>query len=63
MAFHEQGATICGCGAPLATIRGVQGRILDMFPLPDGRVSHPYYLSESLVMDDPDWIENFQHAQ
>jgi hypothetical protein len=41
----------------------VQGRILDMFPLPDGRVIHLYYLSESLVMNDPDWIENFQHAR
>jgi phenylacetate-coenzyme A ligase PaaK-like adenylate-forming protein len=59
----EQGASLCDCGAPFATIRAVQGRMLDMFPLPDGRVVHPYYLSESLIMDDPDWIENFQLTQ
>lgn len=58
-----QGSAQCECGAPFATIHGVQGRMLDMFPLPDGRVIHPYYLSESLIMDDPDWIENFQLTQ
>jgi phenylacetate-CoA ligase len=59
----EQGTGLCECGAPFATIRGVHGRMLDMFPLPDGRVIHPYYLTESLIMDDPDWIENFQLTQ
>ena len=59
----RQGSTLCECGAPFATIQGVQGRMLDMFPLPDGRVIHPYWLSESLIMDDPDWIENFQLTQ
>ena len=59
----EQGSAQCECGAPFATVHGVQGRMLDMFPLPDGRVIHPYYLSESLIMDDPDWIENFQLTQ
>jgi phenylacetate-CoA ligase len=59
----EQGAALCGCGAPFATIRSVQGRMLDMFPLPDGRMIHAYYLTESLIMDDPDWIENFQITQ
>ncbi|MBK5187858.1 MAG: phenylacetate--CoA ligase family protein [Gemmatimonadaceae bacterium] len=59
----EQGTALCDCGAPFATIRSLQGRMLDMFPLPDGRVIHPYYLSESLIMDDPDWIENFQLTQ
>jgi phenylacetate-CoA ligase len=59
----EQGAARCECGAPFGTIHGVQGRMLDLFPLPDGRVVHPYFLSESLIMDDPDWIENFQLTQ
>jgi len=59
----EQGSTQCECGAPFGTIHGVRGRMLDMFPLPDGRVIHPYYLTESLIMDDPDWIENFQLTQ
>lgn len=59
----EQGSVACECGAPFGTIRSVQGRMLDMFPLPDGRVIHPYWLSESLIMDDPDWIESFQLTQ
>jgi phenylacetate-CoA ligase len=59
----RQGSARCECGAPFATIQGVQGRMLDMFPLPDGRVIHAYFLSESLIMDDPDWIENFQLTQ
>ena len=59
----QQGSSQCECGAPFATIRGVQGRMLDMFPLPDGRVIHSYYLSETLIMNDPEWIENFQITQ
>ncbi len=59
----EQGETHCACGAPFSTIAGVKGRMLDMFPLPDGRVIHAYYLTETLVMDDPDWIECFQLTQ
>jgi phenylacetate-CoA ligase len=59
----EQGETLCACGAPFSTIAGVKGRMLDMFPLPDGRVIHAYYLTETLVMDDPDWIECFQLTQ
>jgi phenylacetate-CoA ligase len=58
-----QGSSQCECGAPFGTIQRVHGRMLDMFPLPDGRVIHAYYLSESLIMDDPDWIENFQITQ
>ena len=59
----ERGSALCDCGAPFATIHGVQGRMLDMFPLPDGRVIHPYFLTESLIMGDPDWIDNFQLTQ
>mgnify|MGYP001547689693 FL=1 len=59
----ELGSGLCDCGAPFSTIRGVRGRMLDMFPLPDGRVIHAYYLTESLIMDDPDWIECFQITQ
>lgn len=59
----EQGSALCGCGAPFSTIRSVKGRMLDMFPLPDGRVIHAYYLTETLIMADPDWIESFQVTQ
>lgn len=59
----EQGLAVCECDAPCGAIRDVHGRMLDMFPLPDGPVIHPYWLSESLIMSDPDWIENFQLTQ
>ncbi len=58
-----QGSALCECGAPFATIQSVQGRMLDLFSLPDGRVIHPYFLSETLIMNDPDWIESFQLTQ
>ncbi len=58
-----QGRDSCACGAPFATIESVQGRMLDMFPLPSDRVIHPYYLTETLIMSDPDWIESFQLTQ
>ena len=38
----------CPCGAPFGTIREVQGRTIDMFHLPDGRVLHPYTISRRL---------------
>jgi phenylacetate-CoA ligase len=30
----------CECGAPFSTIRSIQGRTVDYFPLPDGRLLH-----------------------
>jgi len=59
----RQGSSLCECGAPFATVQGVQGRMLDMFPLPDGRVIHAFLLTERLIMADPEWIENFQLTQ
>lgn len=35
----------------------------DMSPLSNGHMIQPYYPSESLIIDDPDWIENFQITQ
>ncbi len=47
-----KGDSHCACGQPFATIRSVQGRMFDYFPLPDGRLVHPYeiiaILSEQL---------------
>ncbi len=57
-----QGAPRCPCGAPVATIRGVRGRMLDYFPLPDGRVVHPYELTMPMMAAHA-WIEQYQLTQ
>jgi phenylacetate-CoA ligase len=44
-----RGPDRCPCGAPFSTIAEVQGRVMDMFPLPGGRQMHPYALVRSLV--------------
>lgn len=57
-----QGERACRCGEPFSTIRNVQGRMLDYFPLPDGRLIHPYQLSVSLGNLAP-WIRRYQLVQ
>lgn len=49
-----RGPAPCPCGAPFSTIRVVQGRMLDCFPLPGGRLLHPYELTE--VMRSAAWV-------
>jgi phenylacetate-CoA ligase len=49
-----RGPAPCPCGAPFSTIRVVQGRMLDCFPLPGGRLLHPYELTE--VMRTASWM-------
>jgi phenylacetate-CoA ligase len=57
-----QSEPTCRCGQPFATIRAVQGRMLDYFPLPDGRTIHPYELIAILGQTAP-WIREFQLIQ
>lgn len=57
-----QGESSCSCGEPFSTIRDVQGRMIDYFPLPDGRLIHPYQLSVSLKNLAP-WIRKYQLVQ
>jgi phenylacetate-CoA ligase len=57
-----QGDALCGCGQPFATIRAVQGRMFDYFPLPDGRAVHPYEIIAILGETAP-WIREFQLVQ
>ncbi len=59
----EAGRERCECGAPFGTIRAVQGRMLDLFPLPDGRVIHPYALSVKIVLAEPRWIDRYRLTQ
>lgn len=57
-----KGSTQCACGQPFATIRSVQGRMFDYFPLPDGRLVHPYEIIAILSQYAP-WIREYQLIQ
>ena len=57
-----QGSRTCDCGAPFATIGNVTGRMIDHFPLPDGRLVHPYAVFLPIRLRSP-WIREFQVTQ
>ncbi len=56
------GDPICRCGAPFATIRGVQGRTMDALLLADGRVMHHWELIPMTFWDMP-WHRQYQLVQ
>jgi phenylacetate-CoA ligase len=51
----------CACGRPFSSIGSIQGRTLDLFTLPGGRVLHPYQILTTLIGDD--WIRQYQLLQ
>jgi phenylacetate-coenzyme A ligase PaaK-like adenylate-forming protein len=57
-----KGLEACQCGLPFSTIRTIQGRMLDYFPLPGGRVIHPYEIS-LLFLDSAPWMRQYQLSQ
>jgi len=57
-----QGEPQCRCGQPFATIRAVEGRMFDYFPLPDGRSIHPYEIVNLLGQEAP-WISEYRLVQ
>ena len=56
-----RGVDTCPCGQPFSVIGAVQGRMIDYFPLPDGRELHPYEIV-SVVVDSP-WIRQYRLLQ
>jgi len=58
-----RGSETCSCGQPFTTIREVQGRIIDYFLLPDGRVIHPYEILSLFLSDAYPWIRQYQLTQ
>ena len=54
-----KGRSTCLCGQPFSTIQSLQGRTMDYFHLPDGRLMHPYELG----MKQYSWIHKFQITQ
>lgn len=57
-----RGPEPCPCGRPFATISAIQGRTLDYFPLPDGRLLHPYELIRQFVPGE-EWIRRYRLVQ
>jgi phenylacetate-CoA ligase len=53
----------CSCGTPFSTIGQIQGRMIDYFPLPDGRLVHPYEIVRRLVWGPREWMRQYQLVQ
>lgn len=58
-----RGDMVCGCGQPFSTIRSIQGRMRDFFPLPGGRWMHPSEFISGMRHDGPRWVRQFQFVQ
>lgn len=70
-----KGSESCACGAPFSTIAAIQGRMVDYFHLPDGRLLHPYQIaghalrSIEAVSGAPrserpiPWLREYQYVQ
>jgi phenylacetate-CoA ligase len=52
----------CGCGQPFSTVRAIQGRMIDYFPMPDGRLVHPYEILRLIPRVDA-WIRQYHLLQ
>jgi phenylacetate-CoA ligase len=57
-----QGDDPCACGSPFGSIRAVQGRMFDYFPLADGRTIHPYELV-NILGETAGWIAEYRLLQ
>lgn len=53
----------CACGQPFGTIGAVQGRMLDYFPLPSGRLLHPYEIVHAVIWGSSDWVRHYELVQ
>jgi phenylacetate-CoA ligase len=58
-----KGFEVCRCGQPFSTIRTIQGRMIDYFHLPRGRIIHPYEITQILKRDADSWIRQHQLIQ
>lgn len=58
-----KGFEACRCGQPFSTIRSIQGRMLDYFTLPGGRLIHPYEVVLVILHDLASWILQYQLIQ
>jgi phenylacetate-CoA ligase len=56
-------AAPCRCGLAFDSIGEIQGRMIDYFPLPDGRMLHPYEIVTRLVWGPREWLRQYQLVQ
>jgi phenylacetate-CoA ligase len=57
-----QGRDLCACGVPFPTLLGIQGRMIDHFPMPDGSDLHPWRLLDA-AWPHLDWIAQYRFVQ
>jgi phenylacetate-coenzyme A ligase PaaK-like adenylate-forming protein len=58
-----RGAETCPCGQPFSTVQSIQGRMRDYFQLPNGRRIHPAEIFLSTIVQEHNWIDEFQLSQ
>lgn len=58
-----QGEGRCPCGAERATLGVVQGRMVDYFPLANGRTVHPFALTTPVIESAGRWLAQYQLTQ
>jgi phenylacetate-CoA ligase len=58
-----RGPDACACGRAGSTLGAVQGRMIDYFRLPGGRLLHPYQLSTVLLRELEPLIRQYQLTQ
>ena len=58
-----RGTAGCACGQPFSTLREIQGRMVDYFPLPDGRLLHPYEIASALQQSAMRWVRQYRLVQ
>jgi phenylacetate-CoA ligase len=58
-----RGENRCSCGQPFSSIGSIQGRTIDYFTLPGGRVLHPYDILRTLIAGGDGWIRQYQLLQ
>jgi len=56
-----RGSETCPCGKPFATIQAIQGRMIDYFPLPNGKMFHPYEIVS--LVNENSWIQQYRLVQ
>jgi phenylacetate-CoA ligase len=57
-----RGRATCPCGQPFSTLHRIQGRMADYFPLPGGRLLHPYEIV-AIVGNATPWLREYQLTQ
>ncbi len=57
-----RGEDRCGCGSPFASIASIQGRMVDHFQLPGGRLIHPWELAAHGIVN-PEIVREYQLLQ